>query len=124
MPTSALSPVRAGTEVVKLIAVFDVGSNGDMTIKYGKGIASVADTATGKYTVTFTDPHPILLDMAVRIQSIADEEPLVCKYVVDSFDLAAKTATFEVNEIDETEALAEPVSGSDCYIEATFLKTA
>ena len=122
------SPIRCGTEVWKTIAVFDVGASGAMTLKYGKGVVSCAKTGTGAYTVTFTeDVGPVLLDMAVRFQTVAADETLCPHYVVDSFDKTtdpeAPTALFEVNEIDETEALVEPASGSDCYIECTWLKT-
>lgn len=122
MTTGALNPVRAGDEVIELIAVFDVGSSGDMTLKYGHGIASCADTATGKYTVTFTDPPPVLLSLLVTFKDDTGVDPLVAQEVVDTFSLADKKAYFEVSDMAGT--LAEPASGSDCVIRATFLKTA
>jgi hypothetical protein len=123
MPSGAIGPVRASAEIVRVAAVFDVGSSGAHTVKYGKGIASVAKVNTGEYKVTFTEVWPILLDLYVNYHLATGVESLVAHYEVDTFDAAAKTATFKVNEIDETAALVEPASGSDCYIEATFLKT-
>lgn len=127
-PPGSLVPVRSHGEIWKTCVQLDVGSNGDMTVKYGKGIVSVADTATGKYTVTFTaDAGVKLLDMAVRFHQAADEESIVARMTVDSFDNttnpAAPTAKFEVWEIDETAAQVEPASGADCFIECTWLKT-
>ena len=118
-----LSPKRSYTETFDVEALFDVGGSGAMTIKYGKGIVSCAKTATGKYTVTFSEVGPKLLDLQVSFHMAADSESLVPRPTVDSFSLSAKTAAFEVWEIDETAAQVEPASGSDCFIRATFLKT-
>lgn len=123
-----VAPIRAPMRIWKSCAVFDVGASGAMTKKYGQGFVSVAKTNTGEYTVTFTpDVGAVLLNMDVQFQTVADEETLQPHYIVDSFDKTtnplAPTALFEVNEIDETEALVEPASGSDCYIECTWLET-
>lgn len=123
MSLSAVSPVRSTTEIYETIGLFDVGASGAMTIKYGKGFASVVETATGKYTITFTDVGSKLLNLEVQFHLAADSESVVPRTTVDSFDASAKTAKFEVWEIDETAAQVEPASGSDCFIRATWLKT-
>lgn len=123
----SLVPVRSYGEVWKTVVQLDVGASGAMTVKYGKGIVSVAATATGKYTVTFTpDVGAKLMDMDVKFHMAADSESLVARMTVDSFDNSTPTAPiakFEVWEIDETAAQVEPASGSDCFIECTWLKT-
>lgn len=116
---SDLNPVRNKGELWTMTCVFDVGASGAHALKYGKGM-SVAKSATGKYTVTFTDVDGILVDLEVRYHSAADAESLVPRCTVDSFSRSAKTAAFEVWEIDETAAQVEPASGTDCVIVATF----
>lgn len=123
MSIGMVSPVRNTTEIIEVSALFDVGASGACTLKYGKGIASVSETATGKYTVTFTDVGEKLLNMDAVFHLAADSETITTRPTVDSFDLSAKTAKFEVWEIDETAAQVEPASGSDLFIRATFLKT-
>ena len=119
----SITPVRAATEIWETVVLLDVGASGAMTVKYGKGISSVAATATGKYTVTFTEVGSKLLDMQVSFHLAANAESYVARPTVDSFSASAKTAAFEVWEIDETQAQKEPASGSDCCIRVTWLKT-
>lgn len=120
---SPLSPVLNYGDVWEITAVFDVGATGAHTLKYGKGIPTVTRSAQGKFVANFTDVGGQLLSLTVAVKQAADTESLVARETVDSFSRSAKTAAFEVWEIDETAQQVDPPSGSDVVITARWLRT-
>lgn len=118
----SLKPVRSNVEVHEVYAVFDIGASGAHTKVYGDGM-SVARTAAGKFTITFTEVGPVLLDLDVRVWRQADAESLVARPTDGGFSFTNKTATFETWEIDETQAQVDPANGDRTTIKAVFLKT-
>jgi hypothetical protein len=116
-------PVRANAETFDVVGVFDIGAAGAHTKVYGAGM-SVARTAAGKYTITFTEWGPVLLDLDVRHWPQADAAPLVPRPSDGGFTKSATTATatYETWDLD-TPAQTELPNGDRVTIRATFLKT-
>lgn len=120
----ALSPVRSNKEVEEVIAVFNIGASGAHTKVYGSGM-SVARTAAGKYTVTFTEWRPVLIDFTVQHWAQADAGPLLCRPTDGSFTSSATTASVKYEAWDlDTSAQTELPDGDRVTITAKFLKTA
>jgi hypothetical protein len=116
-------PVRANAETFDVVAKFSIGASGAHTKTYGAGM-SVARTAAGKYTITFTEWGPVLLDMDIRHHATADAAGLVARPTKASFTKSATTAT----ALYETWDLATPTrteipNGDEVTIRVTFLKT-
>jgi hypothetical protein len=120
----SLKPQRSNQEVIDTIAVFDIGADGAHTRVHGGGM-SVARTAAGKYTITFTEWGPVLVDMTITVWRQTDAESLVARPTDGSFSATATSASakFEIWEIDESAAQVDPASGDRVTIRAVFLKT-
>lgn len=119
---SNLSRILSQGETWRTVAVFDVAANGAMTLKYGKGVASITETAQGKHTITFTDVGGYPLMANCRVKQAAGTAALVVNECVDAFSQSAKTLTVEIWDL-ATPALARPPSGSDFVVEVTWLKS-
>ncbi len=124
-PKGCLSPERANVEVWEAIAVFNIGATGLHTRVRGGGM-SVARTAAGKYTITFTEWGPVLVDLEVTVHRTADAAPLLPRPTKNSFTATAATAPalYETWNVAGTPAQTELTSGDVVTIRATFLKTA
>lgn len=120
----SLKPARAYDEVITLVSRWEIGATGAHTKDFGKGFSSVARTAAGAYTVTFTDvPEGPLIGLEVQHWSQATVEPLVTSPVDGSYSASAKTVKYETWAIDTTPAQTELPSGDKVTIIATFIKS-
>lgn len=122
-PKGSLIPQRSNVETFDVIAVFDIGASGAHTKAYGSGM-SVARTAAGKYTITFTEWGPVLIDLDVRHWAQVDAAPLAVRPSEGEFSASATSATAKYESWDlDTPAQTELPSGDRVTIRATFLKT-
>lgn len=132
MAFGSLKPIRSGTETYQLISMWDIGASGAHTKTSGvsgEGFASVARTAAGKYTITFslgaTTPGR-LIDLeithwpAVDAASL-DVQPRTATWTAESGSTGA-SVKYEAWDNDTT-AQTELASGDQVTIKATFLKT-
>ncbi len=124
---------RCADEVVSFISMWDIGASGAHTKTAGvpgTGFASVAETAAGKYTITFANdtlPNGPLVDLRITVHQATDEESWVPRPTVSSYvpqaGVTNPTAKYENWVIDETAAQTELPSGAKVTIEAKFMKT-
>lgn len=122
-PRGSLSPVRANADTHEVIAVFDIGASGAHTKAHGAGM-SVARSAAGKYTITFTEWGPVLIDLKVTHWAQADAAQLAVRPTEGSFSTSAASATAAYESWDlDTPAQTDFPSGDRVTIRATFLKT-
>ena len=121
-----LKPVRANNEVMKVTCYFTIGATGAHTLAAGTGM-SVARTAAGKYTITFTRSGPILLNCTCNPWGAVDTERPIVTPTVAGFTRATASADatllVEAWDVDETATQIELASGTGITYEATFLKT-
>lgn len=93
----------------------------DMVKVQGKGVVSVAHTATGKYTVTFQDVGGRLLELSAVVQQATGVAPMVGTYVTGTFSQSAKTAHLEIWDL-ATPSLADATDTSQVFLKAIFAK--
>lgn len=126
------APVLCADEVQTFISVWEIGADGAHTKKagvLGTGFASVARTAAGKYTVTFSTGMPAggLVDFKITPWHVADEEPYNAQPTQGTFTAetasAAATVKYESWVIDETAAQTDFPDTAEVTLTATFLKT-
>jgi hypothetical protein len=118
-------------EVLVFVSKWDIGSSGAHTKATncnGSGFASVAQTATGKYTITFARGMPVgpLLDLQLTHWAAADAANLNLRPSVGTFtaETAAAAATVKYEAWDnDTTAQTELASGDQVTIVAIFQKT-
>ncbi len=124
--------MRCFDEVITLTSRWNIGSSGahvKSTGIPGTGFAGVAETAAGKYTITFARGIPVgpLVELRITPFHVADEEPYVARATQAGFTAetaaAAATATYESWAIDETQAQTDWPSTSEVAITAVFLKS-
>ncbi len=123
--------MRGADEFITYISRWDIGSTG-AHVKVagipGTGFASVAQTATGKYTVTFSRGLPVgkLVEFTATQAAAVDEEPKVARATVAGYVPetagAAATMLYESWDIDETAAQIDWPSTSEVTLRAVFLK--
>lgn len=84
-------------EVKAIYAVATIGASGaiTMTAADSKGVASIAKTGDGLYTITLQDKYNKLMDASISILS-ASAQDLVSQLVSQSVD-SAKTVVFRTN---------------------------
>lgn len=124
----SLSPIRGNKEIEEVLAVFDIGASGAHTKVYGSGM-SVARTAAGKYTITFTEWRPVLVDVRVQHWAQADASPLDCRPTDGSFTYSATSASVDYEAWSQGTTVANPAQteipdGDRVTISVRFLKTA
>ncbi len=119
------TPIKASNELVTLTGRYTVGANGAHTIAAGgTGITSVARSAAGKYTMTFTEvPFGLIVSAVAQHWPQIDAEPLVMAPSEGGYTASARTLLFEAWVIDETAAQTEVPSGDEVSYMVTFLKT-
>lgn len=123
--------VTCATEVVELISLWTIGSTGAHTKTSGvggEGFDSVARTAAGKYTVTFSKgtPRGTLVSLELVHWPAADAQPLDLRPSVGTWtpETSAAKATVKYEAWDnDTTAQTELASGDKVTIKAVFLKT-
>ncbi len=123
---------RSPDELITFISVWEIGASGAHTKLAGvpgTGFAGVAETAAGKYTITFTRDIPIgpLVELVITPWHVADEEAYIARPTqggyTEATDAAAATATYESWVVDETAAQTDWPTTAEVTIKATFLKT-
>lgn len=120
----SLDPMRANGEYVTHVATFDIGASGAHTKEYGSGM-SVARNAAGKYTITFSEWGPVLMDLKVTHYAQADASGLHCRPTDGTFATTATSATVDYEAWDlATPTQTEIPSGDRVCITAVFKKTA
>lgn len=122
----SLSPQRANSQLETVVCKFDVGASGAHTLSIGHGM-SVAETAPGKYTVTFTGgSRKNLIDFRGQHWAQANAGPLLIRPTDGGFTAATASAdatlTIEAWDLD-TSAQTEIPSGDAVTYTAVFLKT-
>ncbi len=125
------STQRANNEVYTLISQWDIGATGAHTKTAnvpGSGFSSVARTAAGKYTITFTKgqlPTGRLINVKITHWPAANAEPRVCMPTVGTYtsetDSSGATVKYEAWKLT-TPAQVELATGDKVTIEAKFLK--
>lgn len=127
----AVNPMRASDEVISFFSKWDIGATGAHTKATGcngTGFASVARTATGKYTITFQRGIPVgkLLELRVGHWPVVDAQGFDCGPRKAGFTAetagAAATMLYEAWDND-TAAQTELTSGDQVSITAVFQKT-
>lgn len=101
-------------KVVHLYARITIGATGAPTLvkALSKGIASVARTAAGAYTITLQDKYVELLHIDHALQLAAGAPAVLAGMVVRSEATAAATPTVAVEFLDAAGAGIDPDSGS------------
>ncbi len=117
--------MRAQDELITFSGRYTVGASGAHTIAAGgKGIASVARTAAGKYTMTFTEvPFGPIVHASATHWAQIDAEPLRIDPKEGGYSSTAKTLLWESWVVDETAAQTEVPSGDEVSYSVTFLKS-
>ncbi len=119
-------PSRVVDRITKYHSMWDIGSTGAHTKTSGipgTGFVSVARTAAGKYTVTFSDVDlGGLINLQITHWPAADAGPLLGRPTVSSYSASAKTVAYETWDLDIS-AQTELTSGDKVSIVATFLDT-
>ncbi len=123
--------MRGSDELFVFVSKWDIGSSGAHTKATdcaGTGFSGVAQTAAGKYTVTFTRGMPVgkLLDFRVTHWPAIDAQGFDCGPRKSGFtaETAAAAATMKYEAWDnDTAAQTELTSGDQVSITAVFAKT-
>ncbi len=111
-------------EVITLHSRWTVGAAGAHTKVFGPGVASVARTADGKYTMTFNDvPYGPIVSATMTHWAQVDAEPFNCGPKEGGYTASAKTLLFESWVIDDTAAQTEIPSGDEVSYTVVFAKT-
>lgn len=94
----SISPVRTSIETAEVIGYYTGAGAADLTKVVGSGIASIAYTATGKYTITFAAGQlgALLVDVDVKVHTAANAAPLIGKFVPASVNMTAGTVDIEL----------------------------
>lgn len=116
----SLKPMRASTEVIEVTARFTVSSE-VLTKTYGGGI-SAAKTASGKYTLTFTEFGPVLMGLDVKIARAAGDASAVGRESAGTYSASAGTVDIEIWDV-ATPTLLTVADTDVITITAKFLKT-
>ncbi len=120
----AKTVMRAEGDTHTVSGRFTVGAAGAHTKVWGPGITSVARTAAGKYTMTFTEvPFGPIISASGQHWPQVDAEPLVVAPSEGGYTASAKTLLFESWVIDETAAQTEIPSGDEVSYTVVFAKT-
>jgi hypothetical protein len=118
--------VRSYDEVAEYHSSWEVGATGAHTKTTGvpgKGFLSVARTAAGKYTVTFTEvPQGPLVELRVIHWSQTGAAPLLTAPVDGTYNPTTKTVQYNA-WLSSTLAATEIPSGDRVSIVAVFEKT-
>jgi hypothetical protein len=127
------NPVRCYDEVVEAISTWDIGATGAHTKTSnipGTQFASVARTAAGKYTVTFSAgvPRGDLLALECFHQPAANAGPLNLRmtkasYTRESAALGQATVLYEAWSVGTTPAQTELSNGDKVTLKAIWSKT-
>lgn len=105
--------------VVQLFAEVSFGASGAPTLVLGKGIASVAKTATGVYTFTLQDTYQRTLGVASTWKGAA--APAGVLVVLDADNSASSpTPTVVLKVYNEAGAATEPASDEAVLVALTF----
>ncbi len=120
----SLNPARVYGDTIEYVSRWTVGATGAHTKVWGPGFASVARTAAGEYTVTFTEvpPGPILDVRATHWPQVASE-PLIIGPCEEGYTASAKTLLLEAWVIDETAARTEVPDGDQVSISVRWART-
>ncbi len=128
----AANPMRCWDETITLVSRWNIGTSGahvKATGCNGTGFAGVAQTAAGKYTITFQRGIPVgkLLELRITPSHVADEEAYIGRATQAGFTAetagAAATALYESWVVDETAAQADWPDTAEVTITAVFQKT-
>ncbi len=124
--------VKCYDEIQTMVSMWDIGASGAHTKTSGvpgTGFASVAETAAGKYTITFARGTPLgrLIDLEIRPWHVADEEAYVARVTTATWtpetQADAATVKYESWIVDDTAAQTDWPDTAQVTIKATFLKT-
>lgn len=100
-------------EVKELFADIAIGASGAPTLSRGLGVASVAKTATGVYTITLQDKYNRLMHASASIMSASAED---AHAQLQSEDVdGAKTIVIRTQKADLT--LVNPASGDRILVQ-------
>lgn len=109
-------------EVVKLYVKLTIGASGAVTLTRGKGVASAALTATGRYTLTLDDKYSRLLyanGNVMRTTGTCDEQ------IKLNAETVASTKTVEIGVTKTSDGtVLEPTSGDIIFVELTLQNAA
>lgn len=97
-------------EVKTLYAEVAIGTTGAPTLTKGLGIASIARTGTGTYTITMEDKYVRLMHVAITELNSSTEDITT---QLKSQDMSAKTIEFFTKTAG---AAADAADGSTLYI--------
>lgn len=106
-------------KLCSLHLVFDVGATGAPTLVAAEsiGIASIARSAAGQYTITLQDRWYSFITMRAILEDALAED---ISFQIKSYDLAAKTISFITRA---AAADADPSNGARVRIELLFNDT-
>jgi hypothetical protein len=108
-------------EVIHLYVKLTIGSSGAVTLTRGKGVASAALTATGRYTLTLSDAYARLLGGSVTLLSASGTVDLQAKLNAET---VASNKTVEIGTVSTSVgAPAEPASGTIIFVELVLGNT-
>ncbi len=120
----SLNTAKVYGDTIEYVSRWTIGASGAHTKVFGKGFSGVAETAAGKYTITFTEvPFGPIVDCTLTHWAQADTEQLVLAPREGTYDAAAKTLKYEAWAVDDTPAQTEIPSGDEVSICVRWLKT-
>lgn len=104
-------------EIVVLLVKLTIGASGAVTLTRGKGVATAALTATGRYTLTLEDTYARLLGGSVTLLSASATVDLQGKLNAETV-ATSTTKTVEIGTVNTSAgAPAEPASGTVIFVE-------
>lgn len=103
-----VNPVRLWCEI-------SIGATGAPTLTRGQGVASVARSGTGAYTITLSDKYSYFLGADIVVQRAGYYSGL--QTALDAVDVtSAKTVKFACYAAAGSGTAWDPVSGSKIYV--------
>ena len=118
----SLSTQRSYDETFELITQWTGAGGASLTKVQGRGVVSVVWTATGIFTVTFTDDlGGRLADVSGTTHSLATIQAMTWKANYATYDTAAKTIQVECWGVGGG-VLVDPAASSTVALRFTFYK--
>ena len=114
-------PVNSGTNNTILVCSRWLGTGAaDATLISGRGVATVDQTATGLYTITFNNVGGTLLGLFLQVMNTAGTAAAQKVANPILYSASAKTYTISVVNMDATPVLADLAASDELQIMAVW----
>ncbi len=105
-------------QIVKLFGNVAIGATGapTLSVSLSKGIASIARTGAGAYTITLQDQYLALAQFSVSIQ-LASGAPAAPIVVVRTVNLLAAAPVITIQFLNTSGVATDPDNGTTLYMQ-------